>query len=450
MQFAVGFALTTIVSLAGLRLFPNFRSQETKAGTYRIASVATASSRLPLLGGPAILLSVGIGFLASAFLEGDTTILSVLYATVPFFLVGLVDDLKKSIRKKGLSERASLLLTTAAAAIAAVVYASTPASDSVFSMRIWVGTDMAGNILFAGWSFILFMVIVISTGISDGVDGLTPGLGLIAAIGIALVCTAKIIAPGPAWMVAGISAGVLLLNLPSTWTPQSPGKRRAKLYLGDSGALTLGALLTGAALTTGFDLLLPLITGVLVLEGLSSVVQAKIYVPLYRRSERLGGAQHKAIHHSEFPLPFVTTPFHHHLEFIGLDRLKLVGLMWLFASIGTAIAILAAREGTEQAATFYCAIGAVGFLCIWFGFSSLRPARLTVQHLDNQTFLTLKHGWKKRRFGLLPSFTARRHLLSGDLSKLKEFPIDQPLNPFSARRMFDEIIATTEGMEHSS
>ena len=397
-----------------------------------------------------IVLSTGIGLFVSVAIEGNTGILSALYATLPFFLIGFIDDIQKSIRKQGLSERTSLMLATVAAAGAAVVYASTPASTSVFSMRIWVGADIAGNILFAGWTFILFMVIVISTGISDGVDGLTPGLGMIAAIGIALACTVKMIAAGPAWMVAGISAGILLLNLPSTWTPQSTKKRRARIYLGDSGALTLGALLTAAALTAGVDLLLPLISAIIILEGLSSVVQAKVCVPLCRRFKRLGGPQHKSMHHSEFPLPFVTTPLHYHLEFIGLDRLKLVGAMWLLASIAAAIGVLAAREGLEHTVTFYYAIGALVLLCIWFGFSSLRPARLTVQRLDSQMFLVLKHGWKKRRLGLFPSFIARRHPLSGDLSKLQKFPLDQPLNPISARHMFDEIIAATKGIEHSS
>ena len=124
--------------------------------------------------------------------------------------------------------------------------------------------------------------------------------------------------------------------------------------------------------------------------------------------------------------------------------------MWLLASIAAAIGVLAAREGLEHTVTFYYAIGALVLLCIWFGFSSLRPARLTVQRLDSQMFLVLKHGWKKRRLGLFPSFIARRHPLSGDLSKLQKFPLDQPLNPISARHMFDEIIAATKGIEHSS
>ena len=135
-HFVVGFATTAIISLAALRLFPGFRSRETKAGTYRIASVSTASSRLPLVGGPVIVLSTGIGLFVSVAIEGNTGILSALYATLPFFLIGFIDDIQKSIRKQGLSERTSLMLATVAAAGAAVVYASTPASTSVFSMRI--------------------------------------------------------------------------------------------------------------------------------------------------------------------------------------------------------------------------------------------------------------------------------------------------------------------------
>ena len=58
------------------------------------------------------------------------------------------------------------------------------------------------------------------------------------------VCMA---ASGPAWIVAGASADILVLNLPSSWAPRAGRKRRARIYLGDSGALLLGALLTAVA-----------------------------------------------------------------------------------------------------------------------------------------------------------------------------------------------------------
>ena len=440
-QFALGFAVAAVAAGVGLRLFPGFRSRESKSGTYRPGAASTASSRLPLVGGPAVLIATGVGALVFVIVGQGTALVMILLAGLPFFAIGFVDDVKKAVRGRGYGDAQSMLLAAGAAAVAAIVYALVPAAESPFGLRHWLGSGALGDVLFALWAFVLFLVMSISTGISDGVDGLTPGLSTIAALAIAVAAVVAAAAPGPAWALAGAFAGILLLNLPSGWAPGAAGGRRTRIYLGDSGALLLGALLTAAALAAGVDLLLPLIGGILVLEGLSSVVQAKILVPLYRRSERLGGPERRSIHHSEFPLPFVSAPFHHHLEMIGLGRLHLVLLLWGFAAVVAVLALLVATAGAPPWTLVVYGGGVVVLAGIWFGFSSLRPARLTIQPAADGRFLAIVHGWRRRRFGLLPALTARRHRLPPGGTGLESIPLDRPLNPIVARRLFDETVA---------
>lgn len=379
-----------------------------------------------------------------------TALLMILLAGLPFFAIGFADDLKKAARGRGFGDGRSMQLAAGAAAIAAIVYMLAPAGESAFGLRHWVGPGVFGDVVFGLWAFLLFLVVAVSTGISDGVDGLTSGLSTIAAVGIALAATVAAAAPGPTWIAAGASAGILVLNLPSNWAPPAGRTRRARIYLGDSGALLLGALLTAAALAAGVDLLLPLIGGILILEGLSSVVQAKILVPFYRRSARFGGPERHSIHHSEFPLPFVAAPFHHHLELIGLGRRQVVLLLWAFAAGGAGLALVIAAIGTIPWTVALYGIGVLELALVWFGFSSLRPARLTVQATPDGSCLALVHGWRRRRFGLLPTLTARRHLLPEGGAVPDSIPLDRPINPIAARGMFDEAIAGLDATEAGS
>jgi UDP-N-acetylmuramyl pentapeptide phosphotransferase/UDP-N-acetylglucosamine-1-phosphate transferase len=449
-QIAIGFAVAAIAAGAGLRLFPGFRSHESKSGTYRPGAAPTASSRLPLVGGPAILIAIGAGGIAAVIAGQGAALLMSLLAGLPFFAIGFADDLKKAVRGHGFGDGRSMLLAAGAATIAAIVYTLAPAAESPFGLRHWVGPGAFGDVVFGFWAFVLFLVVAVSTGISDGVDGLTSGLSTIAAVGIALAATVAAAAAGPAWIVAGASAGILVLNLPSSWALRAGRRRRARIYLGDSGALMLGAFLTAAALAAGVDLLLPLIGGFLILEGLSSVVQAKILVPFYRRSARFGGPERHSIQHSEFPLPFVAAPFHHHLELIGLGRRQVVLLLWIFAAGGAGLALLIAAIGTIPWTVALYGVGVLKMAVVWFGFSSLRPASLTVQTTPDGSCLALVHGWRRRRLGLLPTLTARRHLLPEGGTILGSIPLDRPMNPIVARRLFDEAVVGFDATEAGS
>jgi phospho-N-acetylmuramoyl-pentapeptide-transferase len=109
--------------------------------------------------------------------------------------------------------------------------------------------------------------------------------------------------PGPAIgsaIGAGACAGFLLFN-----------RYPAKLFMGDTGSLALGALLSGAAILTGEMLLLLLIGGVFVAEALSVILQVSYF-------KSTGG---KRI--------FRMSPLHHHFELCGWPETKVTSRFWL-------------------------------------------------------------------------------------------------------------------------
>jgi len=80
----------------------------------------------------------------------------------------------------------------------------------------------------------------------------------------------------------------------------------------------------------------------LVVEGTSVLLQTGILVPLFRRvlTVKRFGLGPTFIPHTDFPLPFLATPFHHHLSLAGLGPLQTVVWMYGIASIGAVLSVL--------------------------------------------------------------------------------------------------------------
>ena len=171
-SFFAGASAVAVLAVGALlwRLLPGFVSGESKVGHYRVRA-GRRSRRLPLVGGPAIL--VGIG--AAAIASGSEPTLVCLAAAAAFFLGGLVDDLLKAGRGRGLSERASLLVAVLSAAWASGWLLAADPATGTFALANWIDN----SVLLAGWYFLLILAIALGAGFSDGIDSLAAGLGLI-------------------------------------------------------------------------------------------------------------------------------------------------------------------------------------------------------------------------------------------------------------------------------
>ncbi len=353
-------------------LFPRFRSGEFKPGPYRVDVQPNAKApeiktiELPLVGGPAFTLAIiatgiGAGFIFKLN-EGQWTLLLIgLGATFGYMVVGLVDDWYKVHRDEGISERAKfggVLFVSMAAALCYFCF------TDIGKLPYSPYKDILGA-LFSHFPIIWLIFLMLLTGLigsvtsisvdfSDGLDGLAGGLVFSAALAFGIIITGLLDDPKhPEGIVLEILAllciggvsGFLPLNWPSSWAARrSKARRRAKIYMGDSGALSLGGILAMVAIFSHNEIPLLMIGAAFVLEGLSALMSAKVLTPFFRKRLQLLRfvGQKEFVPHTEFPLPFLATPLHHHFDLLGWDRKRLVYGAWALGACFGALGVLQA------------------------------------------------------------------------------------------------------------
>jgi UDP-N-acetylmuramyl pentapeptide phosphotransferase/UDP-N-acetylglucosamine-1-phosphate transferase len=384
--------LSVLLCGVARKLFPNFRSGEYKLGPHR--SDLPAGGReiktieLPLVGGPAFTLAILITGIATGFLlhlsqEQWTLLLLGLGATLGYMIIGFVDDWHKVYSKEGLRERSKFFAVLSVSIAAALLYffllpngriSYSPYIDIPFLGPLLCPAPLHSNTPFCSQPvqfgqvsyFAWLVVLVLMTGFiasgtalsvdfSDGLDGLAGGLVFSAALAFGIIITGSINPRQPAGIVleilsllcAASSLGYLPWNWPSSWAARrGTAKRRAKIYMGDSGALALGGMMAMIAIFSRQETLLLMVGGAFVLEGLSALVSTRILTRgLFRKHlQMLRFASSKEyVPHTEFPLPFLATPLHHHFDLIGWDRRRLVYGAWAlgacFAALGVMVGV---------------------------------------------------------------------------------------------------------------
>jgi phospho-N-acetylmuramoyl-pentapeptide-transferase len=146
--------------------------------------------------------------------------------------------------------------------------------------------------------------------LTDGLDGLAAGTMIPPLVVFAAISAGMGLAAPTAAALSGVGgcAGFLVYN-----------RHPAKMFMGDTGSLALGALLSGVAILTGEMLLLILVGGVFVAETLSVILQVTYF--------KLSGG--KRI--------FRMSPLHHHFELGGLPETKVTSRFWVAS---TALSLL--------------------------------------------------------------------------------------------------------------
>jgi UDP-N-acetylmuramyl pentapeptide phosphotransferase/UDP-N-acetylglucosamine-1-phosphate transferase len=386
-QLLLVFIICAITSLllcqAARLLFPKFRSGEHKPGTHRadmpVGKREIRTVELPLVGGPAFIIAVvgigiGTGYILNFAQDQWTLLLISLGAMLGYALVGFIDDWRKVYRNEGLEEVTKFVGVFLVGAIAAALYFFLLPNSGQISYSLWKDLpilntflcptpirghneicSVVGNpISFYGWLiFLMLMTGVVgsltsvSVDFSDGLDGLAGGLVFSAALGLGVVVTGLVgtqpngvVLEVLALLAAGGVLGYLPLNWPSAWAARrGHATRRAKIIMGDSGALGMGGLLAMIAIFSRNETLLLMIGGAFVLEGLSALISARLLTRFFRRYLTIlrFANTDKFVPHTEFPLPFLATPLHHHFDLLGWDRRRLVYAAW---SLGACFSIL--------------------------------------------------------------------------------------------------------------
>lgn len=263
----------------------------------------SAKQGTPTAGGIAFLIAALAGFALSS---GSLALLAL---TLGCGGIGLADDLLILRAKRALGLRAREKFTLVALIAAGYVfwiYHSTTAGIS----QTWFGATI--SLPLWAWAALAVLAIVGATNavnLTDGLDGLAAGTTVPVLIALLLTARYQGIAG-----VAGIGDAVLGALLVFLWYNRHP----AKIFMGDTGSLALGALLAGLAVQSGALLLLPLFGIVFVAEALSVIVQVVSYKTTGRRVLRM-------------------SPLHHHFE-LGGWRETVVTATFVMTAVAAAAA----------------------------------------------------------------------------------------------------------------
>lgn len=262
-------------------------------------------SGTPTMGGILILFSVTVT--SVLFIRDYPRIAPVLFLTVGFGMVGLMDDYIKVVcrRSMGLTAWQKLfgqLTVTCIFAWYLVNY-----TDVSLAMRI---PGFSGRYLdFGPWNIPVLIFIVLGTAngtnFTDGLDGLAGSVTLMVAVFFSVVAmgTAAGIEPITC-AVAGALLGFLLFNV-----------YPAKVFMGDTGSLALGGFVAGC----GYMLQMPLYIAIVGIVYLLEVLSVILQVTYFKAS---GGRR-----------IFRMAPLHHHFELCGWSETRITALFTIITAL---------------------------------------------------------------------------------------------------------------------
>lgn len=293
-----------------------------------------AKAGTPTMGGLIILTALLVGTLLFARLD-HIQVWLLIGATLWMGAVGFIDDKLKQKNKDGLVPRYKLLgQITLGCIIAGVLYFHPELLSEQFAQSRTLSTlpffkDAYLDFAPFGLGIVFFaMVVLVVTGssnainLTDGLDGLAIGIVGIMAVGFAALAYVTghaifsdylniIYLPGSGEIaiycaaLIGAAIGFLWFNAPP-----------AQVYMGDTGALALGAGLATAAILIKKELFLLILGGIPVLEVLSVMIQRT----WFKYTRRKTGTGQRV---------FRMAPLHHHFELLGWPESQVVIRFWI-------------------------------------------------------------------------------------------------------------------------
>ena len=277
----------------------------------------------PTMGGALILVAIAIATVLWAD-PRNHYVWIVLLTTLAFGAIGWADDYKKLILRnsKGLSARAKYSLQSGVGLAAALLLFFTAQAPIETQLIVPFFKNVALNL---GWLFVplTYFVIVGSSNavnLTDGLDGLAIVPTVMVAGALAVFCYASgnrifagyldipyVVGAGEVMVFCGAMVGA---GLGFLWFNAYP----AQVFMGDVGALALGAALGVIAVVVRQELVLFVMGGVFVMETVSVILQVGSFKLTGRRIFRMA-------------------PLHHHFELKGWPEPRVIVRFWIITII---------------------------------------------------------------------------------------------------------------------
>ena len=312
----IGFIVAVII---GLIVIPMLKKNVKQVESTYLSKKHKEKAGTPTMGGIIFILSSLITMIILIILKKvtvSTNLFLVLFVFLSYALIGFIDDYLIIRRKNniGLTEIQKLSLQAIVALIFFYVYMHSGAEAVLEIHTLGITINM-------GWFygiFILFMLVASSNAvnITDGLDGLAGGLAVIAYLAFALIscnsfaitCTEDIAIF--IFVLVGSLIGFLVFN---TYP--------AKVFMGDTGSLALGATLAAIAIITKHEITFIVVMLVFIFETVVCLIQIVSMVFFHKKV-------------------FLMTPYHHHMEKLGWKETDIVKAFWIVGLVLSMSAII--------------------------------------------------------------------------------------------------------------
>lgn len=311
---AIAFAVSMLVTA---RMIPVLRHRQ--FGQYireEGPQAHLSKAGTPTMGGIAFIIGITVALVASMFMNNGmvTEKLAILLSMFAFGAIGFIDDFNKVAKKQneGLTPKQKLALQVVFG-IALAVFMMV--KEGTTMLIPFFGKTVDFGIMYI--PFVVFIAVAMSNAVNltDGLDGLAASTSSIVACTFAIIGMTlnggnePMAAAGQA--VFGALIGFLLYN-----------HYPAKIFMGDTGSMALGGVLSAMAIVGHVEWLLPIAGLIYVIEALSVIIQVTYF-------KKTGG---KRI--------FRMAPIHHHFELGGWHETKVVRMFCLFTLFCCVIAYL--------------------------------------------------------------------------------------------------------------
>ncbi|MEC7069025.1 MAG: phospho-N-acetylmuramoyl-pentapeptide-transferase [Bacteroidota bacterium] len=270
--------------------------------------------------------------LKGRFKVAGQLLLGLLVGLVLYFHPGVT--VKEEIRGHGLKKSANIqeIFTPEKKSTLTTIPLFKDNAFDYSNLLSWISPNLKKYTWIIFIPIVVFIIVAVSNGanLTDGVDGLAAGSSaiMVLALGIFAWVSGNLIfsdylnimyIPNVGEVVIFVAAfsGALIGFL---WFNTYP----ATIFMGDTGSLTIGAVIAVIALIVRKELLIPLLCGIFLIENLSVIIQ----VGYFKYSRKKTGVGKRI---------FKMAPLHHHYQKLGLHESKIVDRFWI---IGILLAVL--------------------------------------------------------------------------------------------------------------
>lgn len=302
----VGFLSSTVLGLILIPLLKKMRAGQ-KISIF-VGEAHRKKEGTPTMGGlifivPTVIATIGL--LITEKISYTSNLGIVLLVFVGYATIGFLDDFL-SIKKgnnEGLITYQKLFLQVLIAVGFFYIYMKSGGQTAWVVGTLHIDIEM-------DWLYGLFILLVLvgasnAVNLTDGLDGLAGGLSAIAFVAFSLISL----------MVGFEDIGIFSLILVGSIVGFLVfNTHPAKVFMGDTGSLALGAAMGTIAILTHRELTLLVVASVFVVETLSVILQV-IWVQCFGKKL------------------FLMTPLHHHFEKLGWQETDIVKLFWVFGLV---------------------------------------------------------------------------------------------------------------------